>query len=277
MKALENALNGPFGKQTWPTVDFKGTGRAVSVGIRRGISPTQVYEEVSTMARSPKRIARGRGEEAGLLDTNRTPPRGPLPRAPLKIEALGDRPDPNGKVPAGTGSAHTYGIIDPKKESSPGSLIRGRLPPSDLPRLSYSYSRPRASVRPEPLSSSIDPLAEKRSRRTLRVEMNDRQPRLVQVVYPRSAPAAESVFDVDLGVERGRSGSFGYEVQGKDQDLEREGDENEKRKLERDDESSQVTHLKQSLRLEREGKKRVEAELMSLQERYLDSVGRIAR
>lgn len=268
MRALEDALNGPKSGGTgdaWPVVDFGGNSvdTARSETTPRPISPREVQETSTGSLRSPERTLR---REVRTMETNKTPPREPLPRLPFPLEIGHSRdPDQRGSYPFKYSYDHSKS--DGEDHKDPVGK-EGEVGLDALPRLSYSFAKPksksrsRSSVKPDNQESD-----RKRSRRTLKVDSAgsfEEQPRLIDIVYPRSAPATESLFRVDLGKRlRQRTGSLGeaHEVE---------------------DGAVSVVEgtsggMGEMLKREREGKKRLECELMRLQGRWLGAVGRIAR
>jgi hypothetical protein len=315
MRALEDALNGPRSAGTtaragapsgWPVVDFgfDGTDHPSTSVTPRPISPKHKVGD-SPHLEKYRDVEKGQGNEAkpnragSLSGHKRTPPREPLPRLPVARTALSSsnrqtlnslglplQPPSHQQILPGYSKkqlvlqeAHH---IDP---ASTQSQSESELDPSlQLPRLSYSYGKPRSSGRSgsNHYSSSrdsrgstgrpslrglgslkVEPYSQTRRDSRYTEEDGARQPRLVEVVFPRSAPAARSEFPQDRDIGGSASGQGDREVGASGE----EGEEGE----------TELGRMKRMWEQEKAGKRRLEDELMVLQGKHLGAVSRIAR
>jgi hypothetical protein len=315
MKALENALNGPRSAGTtaragalsgWPVVDFgfEETAHPGASVTPRPVSPKHKVGD-SPQLEKYMDVERGQGNEAkpnragSVSEHNRTPPTEPLPRLPIARTALSSSnrqtlnslglplqsPSHHQTLP---GSLKKQPVLQEAHHIDPASTqsqSESELDPSlQLPRLSYSYGKPRSSGRSlsKHYSNSRDSRGSigrpsLRGLGSLKVELYSqtsrdsryteedgaRQPRLVEVVFPRSAPATRSEFPQDRDIGGSASGQGDREVGASGE----EGEEGE----------TELDRMKRMWEREKAGKRRLEDELMVLQGKHLGAISRIPR
>ncbi|KAH8087905.1 hypothetical protein HD553DRAFT_306839 [Filobasidium floriforme] len=314
MKALEDALNGPRSGGTavgagassgWPVVDFgfDETDHPSASVTPRPISPKHKVGDSPQLEKYID-VERGQGNEAkpnragSVSGLNRTPPREPLPRLPVTrtalsssnrqtLNSLGLPLPPPSHHQILPGSLKKQLVLQEAHQMDPASTLsqsESELDPSlQLPRLSYSYSKPRSSGRSDSKHHSssrdsrgstgrpslrglgslkVEPYSQTNRDSRYTEEDGARQPRLVEVVFPRSAPAARSEFprDQDIGGYASGQGDSGVGASG-------EGEEGE----------TELGRMKMMWEREKAGKRRLEDELMVLQGKHLGAVSRIAR
>lgn len=314
MKALEDALNGPRSAGTtggagtpsgWPVVDFgfEGTDHPSTSVTPRPISPKHKVGDSPQLEKYTD-VERGQGNEAkpnragSVSGHNRTPPREPLPRLPVARTALSSsnrqtlnslglplQPPSHQQILPGSLKKQpvlqeAHHIDSASTQSQSESELDSSL---QLPRLSYSYGKPRSSGRSlsKHYSNSrdsrgstgrpsirglgslkVEPYSQTRRDSRYTEEDEARQPRLVEVVFPRSAPAARSEFPQDRDLGGSASGQGDREVGASG-----EGEEGE----------TEQGRMKRMWEKEKADKRRLEDELMVLQGKHLGAVSRIAR